>query len=94
MDQQKNKQIGVLIMILGAVAFIVSFVYFFGSSTGTIEYGNLSYILKLAFTLSLAVLGLYFGLLFYGGKRIAIQLGGGLGFLLVLSYVIGYLLHH
>jgi hypothetical protein len=91
--EQKNKKTGVLIMLIGAVSFFVSFIYFFGWSTGNIEYGNLSYMLKLAFTFSLSVFGLYFGLLFYGGKKIAMKLGGGLGLLLALAYVIGFVLH-
>jgi hypothetical protein len=92
--EQKNKKIGVLIMIFGAIGFFLSFIYFFGWSTGEIEYQNLGYMLKLACTFGFAILGLYFGLLFYSGKKLALQLGGGLGLLIALSYVIGFLLHH
>jgi hypothetical protein len=93
MESQNSKRIGVLIMALGAIGFFYSFIYFFGSSTGSIEYETLSYMLKLTLTLAFAVLGLYFGLLFYGGRKIALQLGGRLALLLVVAFLTGFFLH-
>ena len=90
---QKKKWIGILIMLISAVAFFSLYGYF-GLSGGAIDYQNTPSTIKLLVTISLLPLGLYFGLLFYGGKRIALQLGGGLGLLMVLAYLIGFLVHH
>jgi hypothetical protein len=70
MNERTRKQIGALIMASCAVGFFASFIYFFGSSTGGIEYTNLNYMLKLACTFGFVVFGLFFGLLFYGGKKL------------------------
>jgi hypothetical protein len=70
------------------------FIWFFSLSGQTIDYTNPELVLKFVFASAFIPLGLYFGLLFYGGKRIAIQLGGGLGLLMALSYVIGFFLYH
>jgi hypothetical protein len=91
--EQKNKRIGVLIMLIFAVAFFALYSYF-GLSGGAINYQNTSSTIKLLATVALLPLGLYLGLLFYGGRRIALQLGGGLALLLVFSYLVGFLLHH
>jgi hypothetical protein len=93
MRDQKNKWIGVIIMVISAAAFFSLYVYF-GFDGGKIDHKNWTSIIKLLFTVFLLPFGLYFGLLFYGGKKIALQLGGGLGLLLALSFILGFLLYH
>jgi hypothetical protein len=39
------------------------------------------------------LVGLYCGLYFYGGKKLANQIGGGLAILLTVAYIVGFLLH-
>ena len=80
-------------MTLGAIRFFSSFVYFFGGSTDSIEYKNFDYMLRLLCISSFALFGLYFGLYFFSGKKLAIQLGGGMALLLLVAYLIGSLLH-
>jgi hypothetical protein len=91
--EQRNKRIGVLIMFFGFV-ICCFFIWFFKLSGQIVDFTNLGLVLKFMFASAFMPLGLYVGLLFYGDKKVAVQLGGGLGLLLVLSYVVGFLLHH
>jgi hypothetical protein len=91
--KQNNKWIGALITLIFSVVFFALYSNF-ELSGGAIDYQNTSSSTKLLATVALLPLGLYLGLLFYGGKRIALQLGGGLALLLVFSYLAGFLLHH
>jgi hypothetical protein len=93
MQSQKNKWIGVGIMMLGLLVGAF-FVWFFKLDGKVIDFNDPSLVMESIIMVSCPIIGLYFGLLFYGGKKIAFQLGGGLGVLLVLAYVIGFLLHH
>lgn len=93
MQSQNDKWVGVGIMLLGLMVGAFFF-WYFKLDGKVIDFNDTSLVLKSIITVSSLIIGLYFGLLFYGGKKIALQLGGGLGLLLILSYVIGYLLHH
>lgn len=79
-------------MLLGTILFFSSIIYFNQSGT-KIEYRNLNYILKMVLTYGIALSSLYFGLYFYHGKKIAMQIGGGLALLLIISFILGFLLH-
>ena len=92
MQAAKNKEIGVLIMTLGVMAFAYLF-WYFELDGSVIDYNDTSLVLKMVLTSSSLPLGLYFGLYFYGGKRLAAQIGEGLALLMFLGYVIGFFLH-
>ncbi len=79
-------------MCVFAAAFILFF-WYFGLDGAQINV-NPSLLLESFFTAALLPVGLYGGLYFASGKKVALQLGGGLGLLLILAYVIGFLLHH
>ena len=91
-ETTKNKKIGLLIMCLATIGFFFFFAYFDQSGT-EIQYRNLNYMLKTITTTAFLPLGLYFGLYFYGGKKLAMQIGGWLALLLILSYLIGFITH-
>jgi len=80
-------------MFLGFVASCF-FIWFFRLNGQVVDFKDKALVLKFIFASAFLPVGLYVGLLFYGGKKIAIQLGGGLGFLMVLAYAIGFLIHH
>jgi hypothetical protein len=44
--------------------------------------------------MSCIIFDLYFGSLLYGGKQLALQLGGALGLLMVASDLIGFFMQH
>jgi len=92
MQDKTNKRIGLAIMCVFAVAFIF-FVRYFGLDGAQIN-GNPSLLLEGFFTAILLPIGLYGGLYFAAGKKVALQLGGGLGLLLILAFVIDFLLYH
>ena len=77
------------------VGLIVSFcfLWFFKLDGVAVDYKNPLLLLKfISPTISL-IAGLYFGLRFISGKKIANQIGAGLAGLLVIAYVVGLLLH-
>lgn len=88
----KNKKVGVLIMLLGAIGFFSTFMLF-GQAGTTIDYRNPVYMLKTAVTDGFLVAGLYFGLRFYAGKKIGSQVGGAVALLMLLAYVVGLISH-
>ena len=92
MQTEKNKKIGLLILILGTVMFFIS-ILFFGQSGTRVEYRNLNYMLKTFCSEGIIFLTLYFGLYFTSGKKLAIQISGGLLLLLSLAYLFGYLFY-
>jgi hypothetical protein len=63
---------------------------YFGLSGGAIDYEDNVLTIKPLTAIALLPLGLYFGLLFYATRKIALQLGGGLGLLMALAYLIGF----
>ena len=94
MDRTKDsdKKIGLLILVLTAMGVGFLIVYFNQSGT-YIQYRDVAYMLKMVGTYGLLVVGLYVGLYFISGKKIANQIGGGLAILLILAYIVGRLLH-
>jgi hypothetical protein len=92
MQNQKNKRIGLAIMCVFGAAFVFFF-WCFGLSGAQIN-GNPSLLLEGFFTAALLPIGLYSGLYFAVGKKVALQLGGGLALLLVIAFLIGLFFHH
>jgi hypothetical protein len=92
MQTEKNKKIGLLIMISGLLMFVlISFrLDLFGSK---IEYRNLAFVVKMFFADIFLILGLYFGLYFSTSKKLANQIGGGMAIFLVVAYILGFFLH-
>jgi hypothetical protein len=80
-------------MCIGLLAAAFCFCYF-QLDGKIIDFANPKLVLKVIVTTLCLVIGLFFGLLFAAGKKVAVQLGGGLAVLLVISYVVGFLLHH
>ena len=93
MQSDKSKWIGVGIMVFGLIVSAFFF-WYFKLDGQVIDFTNPLLVLKSIIVACSLIIGLYFGLLFYGGKKIALQLGGGLALLGALSYVIGFLLYH
>jgi hypothetical protein len=90
---RRDKQRGVLIMVVAAIAFFTCFLLF--NQAGTpIQYTNLSYMAKMILTDVFLPVGLYFGLYYYSGRRLAAQVGGGLALFLVVAYLVGLIAHH
>jgi hypothetical protein len=87
-----RKVLGLLIMVLGAVGFFFS-LKFFGLVNAVIEHNNFSFMLRIAASSAIPVLGLYFGLYYYSNKRTAVQIAGGLAVSLAVLYLIGFLTH-
>jgi apolipoprotein N-acyltransferase len=91
--KQKNKWTGVIIMCFGFVACCF-LIWLFNLSGQTIDFKDPALVLKFILASATLPIALYFGLLFYGGKKIALQLGGGLGVLMAFAYLLGFLIHH
>jgi hypothetical protein len=91
--EQKNKWIGLAIMFIGLLTTVFFFSYF-KLDGKIVDFAEPSLVLKAILTTLCLIVGLYFGLYFAAGKKVASQIGGGLGLLMALSYVIGFLLHH
>ena len=79
-------------MALSVLGFVVFFGYF-NLNGAKIEYRNTTFVLKSLLTYAFLPVGLGFGLYFAHSKKLAMQLGWGLGTLIILAYVIGFLLH-
>jgi hypothetical protein len=92
MQPQRNKRIGVVIMFLATLAFF-SCVIYFGQSGSAIAYTNIPYMIKMTATYAFLPIGLYCGLYFYSGKRLALQLGGSLALFLIAAFAVGAVLH-
>jgi hypothetical protein len=92
MKTEKNKKIGVLIMFLGLAGsfFLFEVFHLYGVA---LDFKNVLLLFKIIFAIAFLLFGLYFGLLFYGGKKIANQIGIGLSIFLVISFLVGGLLH-
>ena len=80
-------------MWLGVVAFFASYLYFSQPLGLKIEYNNFRYMWRLNTPFVILLVSLYVGLYYYGGKKIAMQLGGGMAIFYLLAVVVGYLLH-
>lgn len=92
MQTDKNKKIGLAVMILGVLGFSFFF-WYFKLDGAKIEYRNLEYVIKMLFTYSFIPAGLGFGLYFAHSKKFALQLGLGLEILIIIGYIIGFLIH-
>jgi hypothetical protein len=91
--EQRNKRIGLGIMCIGLLAAAFCF-WHFQLDGKVVDFADSKLVLKVIVTTLCLVIGLFFGLLFAAGKKVALQLGGGLALLLVISYVVGFLVHH
>jgi len=92
METEKNKKIGLGIIVIGTIFFFMSFVYF--DQPGTkIEYQNPIYMIKMFCSYGILFLTLYFSLYFISGKKLANQIGGTMFLLFVASLLIGFMLH-
>ncbi|MFA6306297.1 MAG: hypothetical protein WCV70_00570 [Patescibacteria group bacterium] len=91
-DLTKNKRIGLIILCFTVIVFFLS-ILFFNQSGTYIQYKNLNYMVKMLIPYGLAILGLYFGLFFASGKKVANQVGIGLLTLLIIAYILGILIH-
>jgi hypothetical protein len=89
MQTEKNKKIGLLILITGTIGFFL-FSYFFHLFGSKVEFKNPFYLLKMIFTDSFLLGGLYFGLYFANGKKIAGQISGALLLFLVIAFIVGF----
>jgi hypothetical protein len=92
MQTDANKKRGVVIMCLGALGFFFFFGYFHLSGA-ILDYKDIPLLLKMILTTAFLPAGLYVGLRFYGGNRLATQIGGGLTVFLVIGFILGFLLH-
>lgn len=92
MQIEKNKKKGVLIMLLGVVGFFF-LILLFQQSGSQIQYKNIDYMLKMLCTYGFLLLGLSGGLFYYSGKKLAIQIGGGIAIFLTVALILGFLLH-
>ena len=80
-------------MIFFGVTFFSLYGYF-GLSGGAIDFQDASSTVKFIGTAFLLPIGLYGGLYFAAGKKVALQIGGGLALLLIIAFLIGFFLHH
>ena len=78
MQAEKDKKIGLLIMTLGIISFFV-LLYFFRFIDAPIAYNDPINAVKMFFTFFFALFCFYFGLSFICGKKVALQIAGGLG---------------
>lgn len=92
MQTQKNKKIGLSIIILGTIAFFIS-IFLFNQSGTMIEYKNVEYMLKMLLSYGILVATLYGGLYFAHSKKLANQIAGGMAICLVIAYILGIVLH-
>lgn len=88
MQTGKNKKIGVVIMFLG-LTLCIFFLWYFKFDGVKIDFTNKLVLLKSLVPIFSLILGLYFGLYFYGGKRIANQIGGGIIIFVIIGYLLG-----
>lgn len=92
MQTEKNKKIG-----LGILAFsflgMFFFLDFFNLYGQKISYQNKSLLLEAVFTFGILLIGLYFGLYFTNGKKLANQIGGGMMLFLILAFVFSLMFH-
>ena len=86
----KNKKIGLFILLLAALGFAACF-WLFHLDGARIDFKNTSQLLETVLTIAFLPLGLYFGLLFISGKKLALQIGGGTALFLVIAFLVGYL---
>lgn len=92
MPNKEDKKKGLIIMLLSAAVFIFLFSYF-NLSGAKISNENIPLLLKALFTVAVLIFGLWFGLYFTSGKKIAAQIGGGLTIFMLITFVIGFLIH-
>ena len=92
MQSDENKKKGVLFMFLGILGFFLCFEIFHLSGAG-LDSKNIPLLIKMIFTTAFIPAGLYFGLLYYAGKKPANQIGGGATIFLIIGYILGFLLH-
>jgi hypothetical protein len=92
MQSERNKKIGLIIMSLGAIGFFGFFIYF-NLSGAALDSKNIPLLVKIIFTTAFLPAGLYFGLYFTSGKKLALQIGGGGALFLIIAYILGFLLH-
>jgi hypothetical protein len=90
--EKRNKKIGLAIMCAGPLA-AAFFFWYFKLDGRIVDFTNPSLVLKAMLTTLCLIVGLYFGLYFAAGKKVALQLGGGLAVLMVLAYVINFLFY-
>lgn len=79
-------------MFLGLIGFGF-FYWYFDQAGARVEYRNVNSMLEILISFSFLIVGLYFGLYFYSGKKLANQIGGGSLLFLVIAYILGFLLH-
>jgi len=92
MQTQKNKIFGVLVMFVCILVFFFLFAYFKLDGASLSE-ATLTELLKMIVTTAFLPAGLYLGLYFYSGKKLANQIGGGATLFLIAAYILGLLLH-
>jgi hypothetical protein len=93
MHEQLHKKTGLAIMCATLLAAALLF-WIFGLNGKSVDFSNTLLVLKFIITTACLILGLSLGLYFAAGKKVASQIGGSLGLLMVLAYVIGFLTHH
>ena len=92
MQTEKNKKIGLLILCLATLGFFFC-IFYFNQSGSLIEYRDRTYMIKMIITYAFIPIGLYFGLLFTSGKKLATMIGGGMTLLLIIGLILGVILH-
>lgn len=92
MQNEKNKKRGLIILILGTVSFFLLYSYF-DLSDGKINYMDTISLLKFILTTAIIPVTLYLGLRSMHSKKLAMQIGGGLGILLVIAFILNFILY-
>jgi hypothetical protein len=92
MQSEKNKKIGLGIMLLGFLGSIFFF-WYFKLNGEVINYRNTPVFLGFILGFLSLLIGLYFGFYFYGGKKLANQIGGGFALLFLVACIFSFLFH-
>lgn len=68
--------------------------WFFKLDGEKVDFANPPLMLKFVMTTLSLIVGLFFGLRLAAGRKVALQIGGGLGLLMVVVSGIGFLIYH
>ena len=86
MPTDSDRKKGIIIMLCAAALFFVLFGAF-GLDGKVLDFNNEPVLMEMLLTVIPLPLGLYFGLYFYSGRKLAIQLGGAAVIILVLGFI-------